>query len=623
MSIFFPFIILSIFSYFISSLCKIPITKSFLLVAIFITLFLLLFGKINLLEQANYIFSFSSILLAIYLVIKREINLNYLRNIFGLFLIYLILTIICKDLFLYKYDDFSHYGITSKLIFTENAIPFNIDYLQKGQHHKINLITYFQYFFLKNSSNFFLESTTLIAQSLLIILIINYILTFIEINFLKKIIISLSIYFLIYTLGPGFDRLYLDSILGLLIGSILLLNFKNKKNKSDQILFFLLILIIPMIKPNGLIIVFGLFPIIFFYSIYKKNYLQILLIIFALIANFSITKFYTTSFDTLLLSKDNYHDVDPNASFTIKTINETANTFAGFDSIKKNKDKFIEVQFSEITNKGIYHAKTFLILNKILSYINIDFQMINLPFNLLIWFIVILTLTFFISKKNKTFELYWLSFLYIIFIFLYYIMLIVWAEHNNLINMDFTLELSWERHLGSLILGLMIFLLAKFFKIYSKNLILLLVLAILINIAPANSIRIFLPLNIVLKDNYWNNKYNQRISIKNLSNKISNEFEDYSNLILLVDNSKDPYFIPILKYELIKINTHEINTSNSTFFLDNFNFKKNKIFIMTDAEFKKIEKFFNELNMLWKSNLVLKKKKSINNFDFYEILYLT
>jgi hypothetical protein len=151
----------------------------------------------------------------------------------------------------------------------------------------------------------------------------------------------------------------------------------------------------------------------------------------------------------------------------------------------------------------------------------------------------------------------------------------------------------------------------------------LLVLAILINIAPANSIRIFLPLNIVLKDNYWNNKYNQRISIKNLSNKISNEFEDYSNLILLVDNSKDPYFIPILKYELIKINTHEINTSNSTFFLDNFNFKKNKIFIMTDAEFKKIEKFFNELNMLWKSNLVLKKKKSINNFDFYEILYLT
>ena len=92
-----------------------------------------------------------------------------------------------------------------------------------------------------------------------------------------------------------------------------------------------------------------------------------LLIIFALIANFSITKFYTTSFDTLLLSKDNYHDVDPNASFTIKTINETANTFAGFDSIKKNKDKFIEVQFSEITNKGIYHAKTFLILNKILK----------------------------------------------------------------------------------------------------------------------------------------------------------------------------------------------------------------------------------------------------------------
>ena len=98
-------------------------------------------------------------------------------------------------------------------------------------------------------------------------MLVNFILTFIDINFYKKIIISLSIYFLIYSLGPGFDRLYVDSILGLLIGIIFLLTFKENLKKSDKILIFLILLIIPMIKPNGLLIVFGLLPIFFIHDI--------------------------------------------------------------------------------------------------------------------------------------------------------------------------------------------------------------------------------------------------------------------------------------------------------------------------------------------------------------------
>ena len=229
------FFILVVFSYSFSINYKISIPKSFLFISLIIILSFLIFGKFNLLEQINYLFYFSSTFLFIYLILKKKINSKYLKNILVLFVIYLILIIFCKDLFLYKFDEFSEYGITTKLIFSENKVPFNIDYLQKGSHHKINLLSYYHYFFLKNSNNIFKESTTLIAHSFFIILLVNFILTFIDINFYKKIIISLSIYFLIYSLGPGFDRLYVDSILGLLIGIIFLLTFKE--NLKNQIKF--------------------------------------------------------------------------------------------------------------------------------------------------------------------------------------------------------------------------------------------------------------------------------------------------------------------------------------------------------------------------------------------------
>ena len=264
-----------------------------------------------------------------------------------------------------------------------------------------------------------------------------------------------------------------------------------------------------------------------------------------------------------------------------------------------------------------------MILNKILSYINIDFKIINFSLNLIVWFILILLLSFFVTQKSNTLNINLVSLLYILFICSYYIVLIAWAGQNNLINDDFTLEISWERHLGTLILGLMIFILVRFYEKYSNNIIICLILIILINVAPANSIRVFLPKNIMLKDNYWNNKYNQRLSLKKLSNEISDEFEDYSNLVLVLENVKDPYFLPILKYELIKINTVDINANNSVHFFNNFNFKKNKLYIMSNKTFenKRLMELFKKLNVLWKSNLSLQKKKSIDSFVFYEIYF--
>ena len=62
--------------------------------------------------------------------------------------------------------------------------------------------------------------------------------------------------------------------------------------------------------------------------------------------------------------------------------------------------------------------------------------------------------------------------------------------------------------------------------------------------------------------------------------KINQEFDNYTNLVIYLKNIADPYFIPILKYELIKFNTVDIDADNSIHFFDNFKFKKEKLYII-------------------------------------------
>ena len=199
MSVIFPFVILSTFSYFASLYYKISLSRSYIIVSFLLVYFYLLFGKFGFLDLTNEFYRVLAFCLILYLVIKKKIVSENLKQIFFLFIIYLILIFICKDLYIYKYDDFSEYGITTKLIFFENNLPSNIEYLQKGSHHKINFISYFHYFFLKNSNQGFFEGNIFIAHSFLIILLINIILSYLKITTLNKITVGIIIYFVTFS----------------------------------------------------------------------------------------------------------------------------------------------------------------------------------------------------------------------------------------------------------------------------------------------------------------------------------------------------------------------------------------------------------------------------------------
>ena len=104
--------------------------------------------------------------------------------------------------------------------------------------------------------------------------------------------------------------------------------------------------------------------------------------------------------------------------------------------------------------------------------------------------------------------------------------------------------------------------------------------------------------------------------------KINQEFDNYTNLVIYLKNIADPYFIPILKYELIKFNTVDIDADNSIHFFDNFKFKKEKLYIMSNEfiDDKKVENIFKNSNLSLNRNLILKRVTNIERFYFYEIL---
>ena len=437
-------------------------------------------------------------------------------------------------------------------------------------------------------------------------------------------------------MGPGFDRLYVDSIVGLLISVILLIYFNDQNHKSDFILLFLIVLAFPMIKPNALVIICGLLPIFLFYSIFQKKVVPFIIIILAILFNFLFTKFYIHSFQVKEIKKTekNIFKTDSTSSFNLGRL--TQYNFYPFEKIINNKKDFINTQFKELKENGIYHAKTFLVFNKILDQINFEKKIIEIPLNIFFWFLIILLISYFISKNDGSMKLTWLILLYLSFLITYFIFLTYWASMNNLINDDFTMSISWERHLGTIILGIILFLLTHYFKIYKNYIILISALVVSLNITLPNSIRVFMPVDIINKNQFWEQKYQQRAQIKNISKQIKNKLDDYSNLLFLMDKPDDPYFIPILKYELIKINTVDIKSDHLEPFLNSFSFKNSKLYIIADSDHENIiniiyqsienkensilsKNLFRAFNEKYGKKFIITNKYSIDDLSIYEI----
>ena len=119
LSFFAPFFILSIFSIFLSKNSNLSLLNSFLISSITITFIIFFIGNFISLINGIYLIFFLTLIAVIILPTKNGITKFLKEIILKLIPIYLIIILYSSNLFFYKYDEFSEYGIISKLIFSK------------------------------------------------------------------------------------------------------------------------------------------------------------------------------------------------------------------------------------------------------------------------------------------------------------------------------------------------------------------------------------------------------------------------------------------------------------------------------------------------------------------------
>jgi hypothetical protein len=341
-----------------------------------------------------------------------------------------------------------------------------------------------------------------------------------------------------------------------------------------------------------------------------------------------VSKFYFIDLDKKD-KKDKVHYIHSSSAFNLTQFHQ----LTALQKVKGLYDlnteyifKFSNKQFDNLLKNGIYHSKTFLIFNKIFSKINLNFKLIQIPINIFIWLSIIILITIFVNKKQNNKDLYLISILYFGFIASYYLMLIFWGIKHNLITNNFDINVSWERHLGSLIMGIIFFLLIKFFQIYKNLKIIFLILFLSLCMSLPNSLRLFMPNNMANNDIFWKTKIAERKKLNFISKEISSKIDNYSNLILAFHKNDQPYFEQILNYELIKVNTMNIDSRALIFFPKFYDksLSKNKLYLAKDGKYEliKIKRKLNNIfnNVSDYKNISLIKKHEIDQLEIYEII---
>ncbi len=572
-NLFLPFLFLSIISLLISVNFKINLNKSYLISILSIPILILFIGNFVSLYWAIYVILIIGL---IFLIINKNYKKIFLVSFFGelfiFFIIYFLVIIYTTNLFLHKFDEFSEYGIVSKLIFFEEELMNNIfNIFAKGSPHKINIMGYLNYFFLKTSFLEFREQILYIGQNTLNIIIIKNLIGFISGN-IKKIIFFLILFFLSFVLSTGFDKIYLDTTAALLISLIITTQLQDKNN-SKYFIIFLSMIFLFCLKTSATIIFLGISSMFIFYYLFEKNYKIISFYLLLILSTYIIEKFY--SYDFYLSKKQTNINTEKaylhnlSYSLTYKKKIDNIKNFNSNNFFSQTNYLYLKKNFSDLAEKGIYHSSTFLVFNKIFQKLNINFKLIEIPLILFFWIFLLILLIKIINIENK-FKLILFINIYILFIFFYWLIILYWSLHSNLVNEDFTIETSWQRHLGAIILGVLLYLIIVLFQ---KNMIgpkhILIILIFLSVISKPNSIRNFFPKEFIMKDAFWLQRYEQRVEIKKLSNFINNNVEKYS--VLFVDtNNKDAYFLPILNYELIDKNLINIDLKSWEKFYNDF-----------------------------------------------------
>ena len=547
--------------------------------------------KIIITKNIFFIFLFFKINKSLFYQMLKELKKD--QNLILFLILLFFFFILSKNLELAKFDEISSYGLYTKYIYYLREFPSADVFSSKNNISSLNFFSFF-YLIILDFFNDYSESLLIFSNNLISLTLIFSVIKFLKItNLIKTIITFFIISSFVYIFLSGFDRIYLETILGLILLNIFFLIYLYlNKNESNKFYFILLLTcIIILIKKSSILLIFGILGGVFIILLIKKKFFKILLI---LILPFLIleTSNDLTIFQYKLNKKNEYvKDI-----YSKDIVGLSVNKYLiKKDSYKLNKNKFspfeykpdkeiakkiIKNHLKESFNSGIYHAyflgnlKNILntITNNSLSFIPI------IPLNIYFWSIIIIYL-FCKNFKNVTFLIY-----YFLYLITYYLFLIFWGFKFSLFDFEkLIIQVSWERHIGTILFPMIMFLILIKFNNYKTKTISILFIILLL-VLPARTVRAFVPIKYLDDKNYYKTINGQKEYWKKFSVLLNAKLKNRSSVFVISKIFNDPLDYHLLNYYSIR---HNIYIFDSPSFpkVENIFEKQKKIFIVTDNKF--------------------------------------
>ena len=254
---------------------KIPLELLFPLLFTCISLIIFLAGILNMLKVCSLLICLGGIVLLFYDLFKKRFVLpKYLNiNIFIILAFFLYFTIICFNMHVMHYDNYSHWALICKCMFIKDAFPNFSDFLISFKGYQPGSACFIYYVSLLLGKN---EGSMIIAQNYLLISFFFSLLVFTDNNKNKKINYIMKalviVFYLFIILGNiKYNDLLVDSLISAVGICICAFIYYFKKDLKKQFINVLpLCIFIFLIKNIGLVLVGFVCIYYFIYGINNK-----------------------------------------------------------------------------------------------------------------------------------------------------------------------------------------------------------------------------------------------------------------------------------------------------------------------------------------------------------------
>ena len=269
---------ISIFSIklFIEKKIKVPNIFSLPLTFTFIGLYMFVLGIINMMKLGSLILIFLSMIYFIYLIYKKELTKDYvvgcLKNPINILMIlmFLFITIISSNLHLIHYDNYSHWGLITRVLFDFDRLPnFENNYvLFKGYQPGSACFIYLMGLLCGKK-----DYVMIIGQNYLVFAYFTVLFKMIKDkkDILKGLLLVCLYVFITVTSCISYNNLLVDTLIGVMLVLGLLIINHYKKDVKKAFLYSLPVMIYLLLVKNIGLVLAGFMCLYLLYRSYVNS----------------------------------------------------------------------------------------------------------------------------------------------------------------------------------------------------------------------------------------------------------------------------------------------------------------------------------------------------------------